>query len=71
MDTRVNLSDFKTQLASMSLSQQGEFLAKLPAALAAKSQSEQLLKLLIDFDFIKAKISGVSLESGSSSEASK
>jgi hypothetical protein len=51
------MSDFKTQLASMSPSQQGEFLAKLPAALAAKSQSEQLLKLLTDFDFIKAKIS--------------
>ncbi|MFB2969678.1 WD40 repeat domain-containing protein [Aerosakkonema sp. BLCC-F183] len=51
------MSDFKTKLASISPDQQGEFLAKLPAALAAKSQSEQLLKLLIDFDFIKAKIS--------------
>ncbi|GEM_PF-3498417 len=38
------MSDFKTQLASMSPDQQGEFLDKLPAALAAKSQSEQLLK---------------------------
>ncbi|MCL1475548.1 hypothetical protein [Argonema antarcticum] len=51
------MSDFKTQLASISPDQQGEFLAKLPAALAAKSQSEQLLKLLTDFNFIKAKIS--------------
>lgn len=51
------MSDFKTRLASMSPDQQGEFLAKLPAALAAKSQSEQLLKLLTDFDFINAKIS--------------
>lgn len=51
------MSDFKTQLASISPDQQGEFLSKLPAALAAKSQSEQLLKLLTNFDFIKAKIS--------------
>lgn len=34
------MSDFKTGLTSMSPEQQAEFLAKLPAALAAKLQRE-------------------------------
>jgi len=55
------MSDFQTKLTNICRSQQEEFLSKLPAALAAKSQSEQLLKLLTDFNFIIIQVRSCAL----------